>query len=254
MQENVYSCIKGERKMYFNFKNGVKRKVFISYYHGDQGDVDKFVRDFGDVFIPKTVGVKDGDFDFDSNSAEYIMRKIREQKLSDSTVTIVLVGSCTHSRRYVDWEVKASLQQGQTLPNGLIAINLPYMGTRGNLPQRVSDNVIRDSSNNDIGYARYYPYPLDHHPRRQAPHAPLHAAPRLQCRIDHLEGNHLGQLAQVTGGEHVRRRRAHGTITHSRPCLRERISLGGPTHSYKACAHHRTDTPPTHLLTPHPNP
>lgn len=145
--------------MYFNFKNGVKRKVFISYYHGDQGDVDKFVRDFGDVFIPKTVGVKDGDFDFDSNSAEYIMRKIREQKLSDSTVTIVLVGSCTHSRRYVDWEVKASLQQGQMLPNGLIAINLPYMGTRGNLPQRVSDNVIRDSSNNDIGYARYYPYP-----------------------------------------------------------------------------------------------
>ena len=95
---------------------------------------------------------------------------------------------------------------------------------------------------------------VDHHPRRQAPHAPLHAAPRLQRRIDHLEGNHLGQLAQVTGGEHVRRRRAHGTITHSRPCLRERISLGGPTHSYKACAHHRTATPPTHLLTPHPNP
>lgn len=64
------------------------------------------------------------------------MRKIREQKLEDSTVTIVLVGSCTHSRRYVDWEVKASLQQGQSLPNGLITINLPYMGTRGALSTR----------------------------------------------------------------------------------------------------------------------
>ena len=40
----------------------VKRKVFISYYHGDQEAVNKFVRDFGDVFIPKTVGVKDADF------------------------------------------------------------------------------------------------------------------------------------------------------------------------------------------------
>ena len=117
--------------MYNYYSNVQKRKVFISYYHGDQEAVNKFVRDFGDVFIPKTVGVKDGDFDFDSNDPQYIMRKIREQKLEDSTVTIVLVGSCTHSRRYVDWEVKASLQQGQSLPNGLIAINLPYMGMKG---------------------------------------------------------------------------------------------------------------------------
>lgn len=83
------------------------------------------------------------------------MRKIRENKLQDSTVTIVLVGSCTHSRRYVDWEVKASLQQGITLPNGLIAINLPYMGSEGALPERVSENVMRDSNGNEVGYARY---------------------------------------------------------------------------------------------------
>lgn len=135
------------------------RKVFISYYHGDQNAVNKFVNDFSDVCIFKTVGVKDGDFDFDSDNPQYIMRKIREKKLEDSTVTIVLVGECTHSRRYVDWEVKASLQQGQTLPNGLIAINLPYMGNKGNLPPRVSANVVRDSNKNDVGYARYYSYP-----------------------------------------------------------------------------------------------
>lgn len=142
--------------MYYNF---TKRKVFISYYHGDQQEVNKFINDFSDVFIPKAIGVKDGDFEFDSNNPEYIMRKIREQKLADSTVTIVLVGSCTHSRRYIDWEVKASLQQGQSLPNGLIAINLPYMGNKGNLPPRVSENVIRDANHRDLGYARYYVYP-----------------------------------------------------------------------------------------------
>jgi hypothetical protein len=142
--------------MYFNLP---KRKVFISYYHGDQKEVNQFVNDFSDVFIPKIIGVKDGDFDVDSTNPDYIMRKIREQKLEDSTVTIVLIGECTHSRRYVDWEVKASLQKGQTLPNGLIAINLPSMGNRGGLPQRVSENVIRNAQGNDIGYARYYKYP-----------------------------------------------------------------------------------------------
>lgn len=136
-----------------------RRKVFISYYHGDQEAVNKFVHDFSDVFIAKTVGVRDGDFVFDSTNPEYIMRKIREKKLEDSTVTIVLIGSCTHSRRYIDWEVKASLQQGSTLPNGLIAINLPYMGNQGALPERVSKNVIRDSKGDNLGYARYYVYP-----------------------------------------------------------------------------------------------
>ena len=105
----------------------MRRTVFISYYHGDQEAVNKFIRDFSDVFIPKAVGIKDGDFVFNSDNPQYIMRRIREEKLQDSTVTIVLIGRCTHSRRYVDWEIKASLQQGQTLPNGLIGINLPYM-------------------------------------------------------------------------------------------------------------------------------
>lgn len=84
------------------------RKVFVSYYPWrSTRRLIKFVNDFSDVCIFKTVGVKEGDFTFDSNNPQYIMRKIREDKLEDSTVTIVLVGSCTHSRRYVDWEVKA---------------------------------------------------------------------------------------------------------------------------------------------------
>lgn len=135
------------------------RKVFVSYYHGDQQEVNKFVNDFSNVCIFKTVGVKEGDFTFDSNNPQYIMRKIREDKLEDSTVTIVLVGSCTHSRRYVDWEVKASLQCGQSLPNGLIAINLPYMGSKGLLPPRVEENISKNSNKQDTGTARYYTYP-----------------------------------------------------------------------------------------------
>ena len=51
--------------------------------------------------------------------------------------------------------MKASLQQGQSLPNGLIAINLPYMGMKGALPvsythldvyKRQEDNSADDIS------------------------------------------------------------------------------------------------------------
>ena len=63
------AIFKWEGEIMFNsyLNNDTRRKVFISYYHGDQEAVNKFVRDFGDVFIPKTVGVRDGDFYFDSN-------------------------------------------------------------------------------------------------------------------------------------------------------------------------------------------
>ena len=136
----------------------VKRTVFISYYHEDQHYVNQFVQDFKDVFIPKTVGVTEGDFEFDSNNSEYIMRKIREEKLKDSTVTIVLIGNYTYKRKYVDWEIKASLQCGQNIPNGLIAIKLPYIGNNPvNLPTRLKENI--NNIWHSDKYARLYHYP-----------------------------------------------------------------------------------------------
>ena len=85
------------------------------------------------------------------------MRRIREQRIGLATVTIVLVGSCTHSRGYVDWEIKASLQQGRDrLPNGLLAIQLPSCPNGAPLPPRFESNLRR---NDHQGYARYYQYP-----------------------------------------------------------------------------------------------
>src|SRR5207244_2128436 len=67
---------------------------------------------------------------------------------------IVLVGSCTHSRRYVDWEIKASLRQGQDDPNGLIGILLPSCANRKfypPLPPRFDQNFSKEQQS----YARY---------------------------------------------------------------------------------------------------
>ena len=121
-----------------------KRKVFISYYRGDQSEADAFVRQWSDingVFIPKTIGLSGLENFINSDDSNYVMGQIRSTYLSDSTVTIVLIGTCTHGRRYVDWEIKTSLRQGDVYtPNGLIGILLPSAGERAYLPERFQAN------------------------------------------------------------------------------------------------------------------
>ncbi len=138
----------------------IKRKVFISYHHDDQLEVNEFINRFAyreSIFIPKMLG-RDG-FQNDiinSTNPEYVMGQIRQRYLEDSTVTIVLIGSCTHSRRYVDWELKASLRQGSYVPNGVMGIILPSQGSSAYLPPRLEANWKKEHQN---CYARYWIYP-----------------------------------------------------------------------------------------------
>lgn len=104
------------------------------------------------VFIPKVLGVTSGDDFIDSSNADYVMGRIRDKYLGDSTVTILLVGRCTHSRRYV-WELKSSLRQGAVYtPNGLLGILLPSSGQSAHLPERFAANWKQGEAN---CYARY---------------------------------------------------------------------------------------------------
>lgn len=137
----------------------IRRKVFISYHHDDQLEVDQFVQTFDqeqNVFIYRALGLA-GDI-INSYDIDYVMRRIREVYLRDSTVTIVLIGRCTWARRYVDWEIQASLRQGLTVtPNGLLGIVLPSAGRNPTPPDRLSMNLRGENS--DEGYARWYWYP-----------------------------------------------------------------------------------------------
>jgi len=135
-----------------------RRKCFISYYRGDSAYVDRFVRDFEDVFIPKLIGVSSGDDFINSDDSDYVMSKIREKYLGDSTVTICLLGDCTHSRCFIDWELKASLRQGlYEMPNGLLGILLPYKGNECHLPSRFKDNHVSEKGNESYAIYRAYP-------------------------------------------------------------------------------------------------
>ena len=94
----------------------VRHKVFISYHHADQEEVDEFIRNFDhdrDVFIARAVG-SDETMEklINSDDNDYVMRRIRADYLNDSTVTLVFVGKNTWTRKFVDWELAASLHQG----------------------------------------------------------------------------------------------------------------------------------------------
>jgi len=148
-----------------------KRKVFISSFHDDRREVDAFIHHWAtleQVFTPKALCTFDNDDFIDSNNPEYVMSEIRRKYIGDASVTIVLVGKCTHTRRYVDWELKASLRRGQSLPNGLLAFVLPSAMPRFNpllgittnypdLPPRLKANW--DTNQQHACYARYFAMP-----------------------------------------------------------------------------------------------
>ena len=122
----------------------VKRKVFTSYHHrGDQAYYDAFSRRFGDMY--KVLTDNSLEREIDSDDVEYVMRRIREDYLTGSSCTIVLVGANTWGRRYVDWEIDATLQK----QHGLIGVKLPTLPVVNDgcpKPDRLQDNI-------DSGYA-----------------------------------------------------------------------------------------------------
>lgn len=97
----------------------VMHKTFLSYHHANEQDLkDELITNFGgQYFIDKSVS--DGDIST-TVSEEYIMRKIREDYLDDSTVTVVLIGTETKNRKFVNSEIQASLWGDNY--NGLVGV------------------------------------------------------------------------------------------------------------------------------------
>lgn len=128
----------------------VRHKCFLSSHNADSSAVDTFVEKFEGAFIRRGI-VMEQDI-IDSDNTDYVMRRIRQLYLQDSTVTIVLIGKCTWARRFVDWEVQASLRKPRDgpPPNGLVAIQLWESYRR--LPNRVKLNVNAE-------YASFFEYP-----------------------------------------------------------------------------------------------
>ncbi len=141
----------------------VRRKCFISYHHADQDEVSEFVRSFDheeDAFIARGLGKEMSEDIINSTNTDYVMSRIRQLYLGDSTVTLVMLGKCTWTRRYVDWELQSSLRQGEyTTPNGVLAIKLPsFTNGKQLFPDRLNKNLKQQDTQEDC-YARWLEYP-----------------------------------------------------------------------------------------------
>lgn len=123
----------------------MSHKCFVSYHADDKKAVDEFCTKFSGTFIHR--GIQMEDDIIESDNTDYVMSRIRKLYLQDSTVTIVLIGKCTWARRFVDWEVQASLRNpADGYPNGVVAIQL--WESYKTLPNRVQLNV-------DSGYSKF---------------------------------------------------------------------------------------------------
>jgi len=146
--------------------NSTKHKVFISYHHAnDQWYKEELLRinKIHNIFIDGSVDT--GDID-DTLPNESIRQIIRDSYLSDSTVTILLVGTETKNRKHIDWELKSSMINGSVnKKSGMLIINLPstgcthYTATHKKEKETIyPENVSWISINDRAEYERRYPY------------------------------------------------------------------------------------------------
>jgi hypothetical protein len=127
-----------------------KRSIFISYHHDyDEQYYDYISRTFSDQYGI----IRDNSLDraVDSDDSEYVMQRIRDKYIGGTSCTLVLCGQDTTWRKYVDWEIKGTLDK----EHGLIGVNLPT--SRQNqigqiiVPARLHDNV-------ESGHALWVPW------------------------------------------------------------------------------------------------
>lgn len=138
--------------------DSTRHKCFVSYHVADVDEVTQFLDDFGTEFIPRSVGVTEEDDFVDSTDTGYIKRRIREKYLTDSTVTIVLLGQCTWGRKFVDWEISSSLRNDTVNKrSGLLVMPLPSMNNSARLSDRIKDNWVKNKP--EDSYASYLAYP-----------------------------------------------------------------------------------------------
>ncbi|WP_202710315.1 TIR domain-containing protein [Sporosalibacterium faouarense] len=104
-------------------------KCFISFKTEDISYKEEIQDDLDIDMIDKSLNEA-----IDSDDEDYIMRKIREDYLSDSTVTIHLIGSYSaenswlQNQIYIKRELQASLYNGENnTKNGILGVALPSM-------------------------------------------------------------------------------------------------------------------------------
>jgi hypothetical protein len=138
------------------------RKVFVSFHQADELEATIWMKRYGEYFREiRALGLDELGDEFaehiKSDDSDYVMRRIREDWIAGTSCTIVLLGKCTWARRYVDWEIAATVRNFDDSPRGgLIGVHLPSAGSgRFKNPARLEMN-LETANGASVGYARVY--------------------------------------------------------------------------------------------------
>lgn len=139
------------------------RNIFLSFHQADELEANIWCRRFGDYFNEiRTLGLDELGDEYaehiKSGDSDYVMRRIRDDKIAGTSCTVVLIGECTWARRYIDWEIAATLRNfTDSDRGGLIGVQLPSAQDHGwaTLPQRLALNIA-NVGGTETGYARFY--------------------------------------------------------------------------------------------------
>lgn len=123
---------------YAEFLSTPKRKVFVSYHHAnDQLYYNRLSEHFSKTYDI----VHDNSLDrrINSNDCNYIIRVIQDNYIKGTSCTIVLCGADTCDRKFIDWEIEASLAK----KHALVGVYLPTrIGDKAIVPpDRLLDNI-----------------------------------------------------------------------------------------------------------------
>ena len=117
-----------------------KTGIFMSYHHeNDEFYYDHLCPAMKTDFSP----IRDNPSDriADGDDPEAVVQRIRDSHIQGTRCTLVLCGEESGLRKYIDWEIKGTLDKG----NGLIGIVLPTCERDPDgkfvVPDRLYDNV-----------------------------------------------------------------------------------------------------------------
>lgn len=137
-----------------------QHNVFVSFHNCDLERKQEFVELMHGRIIDASVGI--GDILDTNEKTPEIRRVIRDKRIREATVVVVLIGRQTWQRKHVDWEIGGGLRCTRyNKRTGLLGLVLPEHPNHGHneinprlIPPRLADNCEGDDP-----YARIYDWP-----------------------------------------------------------------------------------------------
>ncbi len=100
--------------------NNAIKNVFISHHHKDDANVDKLTT----LLAKNNCNIRNSSIRAKPANRERLdkglvedskIRRLLRMKMSWASTVVVLVGKETHSRKWVDWEIKEANKQGKNI-------------------------------------------------------------------------------------------------------------------------------------------